>query len=69
MEKLQNILEYRRAKQVEISFDKPSNVCLDGEIVKTEKILMRIIPKKLSVLVPKGASFAETESDDAFATV
>lgn len=69
MEKLQNILEYHRAKQVEISFDEPSNVCLDGEIVKTDRILMRIIPKKLSVLIPKGASFAETESDETFAAV
>jgi len=63
MEKLQNIIEYRRAKQVEICFKAPQNICLDGEIISADRIRLSIIPKRLSILVPKGAKFTENESE------
>ena len=62
MEKLQSIIEYRRAKRVDFRFDEPQNVCIDGEIVKTDRLSMSLIPQKLSILVPRGASFAENEA-------
>ena len=62
MEKLRDILEYRRAKSVDFRFDEPQNICVDGEIIKTDKLSLNIIPKKLSVLIPRGASFAENEA-------
>ena len=63
MEKLRDLIEYRRAKLVEICFKKPSNICLDGEIINTDKLSLRIIPNKLSVLIPRGANFSENESE------
>lgn len=62
MEKLQSIVEYRRAKKVDFKFKNPQNVCIDGEIVKTDSISLNLIPQKLSILIPRGASFTETES-------
>lgn len=62
MEKLQSILEYHRAKSVKIKFDQPHNICIDGEIIKTDSVSMNVIPKKLGILIPKGSKFAENES-------
>ena len=61
MESLSDILEYRRAREVELRFDEPHNICIDGEVIKTDRLSMRLIPRKLSVLLPTGASFAENE--------
>ena len=69
MEKLQSILEYRRAKKVDFKFKEPQNVCIDGEIIKTDSISMSLIPKKLSILIPRGASFTESESESAIEAV
>ena len=70
MESLRSILEYRRAKDVKIRFDSPQNVCIDGEIVKTDRISMSVIPKKLSILVPKGSMFThEYNSEKVTAAV
>ena len=64
MEKLKSIIEYRRAKRVDLRFAEPQNICVDGEVIKTESVSMNIIPKKLSILIPRGASFAENEAGD-----
>ena len=69
MESLQDIIEYRRAKKVELRFEKPCNVCLDGEILNTDSLSMHVIPKKLRMLVPKGARFSEAESPSEAVTV
>ena len=61
MEKLKSILEYRQAKRVDLRFSRPQNVCIDGEVVKTESFSMRIIPQKLSILIPRGSKFTENE--------
>ena len=62
MEKLKNIIEYRRAKKIDLKFKDEQNVCVDGEIVKTKSFSMSVIPKKLSFLIPRGAGFAESEA-------
>ena len=61
MEKLQSIIEYHRAKRVDFKFKEPQNVCIDGEIIKTDALSINVIPKKLRVLIPRGAAFAENE--------
>lgn len=61
MESLKSIVEYCRAERVDIKFRDPSNICVDGEIINTDTISMKVLPKRLSLLVPSGASFAEKE--------
>lgn len=62
-EKLSNIVEYCRAKIVEIDFGKTRSVCIDGEIFSVQKLRLEIIPRALNIVIPKGARFAEDETE------
>ena len=47
------ILVYKRAKKVEISADKPFDVCVDGEIYTSDKFVLEVNPLKLNFAIPK----------------
>ena len=64
-EKIKHIFEYCRAKAVEIDFGKLRSVCIDGEIFNVERLRLEIIPRALSIIIPRGARFAENESEGA----
>ena len=64
-EKLKDILEYRRAKTVEIDFGRQRSVCVDGEIFDVDRLRLEILPSALSIIIPRGARFAEDESEGA----
>jgi YegS/Rv2252/BmrU family lipid kinase len=64
-EKLNNIVEYCRAKTVDLDFGRIRSVCIDGEIFDVDKLRLEIIPRALSIIIPHGASFAENESEGA----
>jgi len=64
-EKLSNIVEYRRAKTLEVDFGRERSVCIDGEIFDVEKFRLDILPSALCIIIPKGASFAEDEGSEA----
>lgn len=64
-EKIKHIVEYCRAKTVDIDFGRLRSVCIDGEIFDVEKIRLEIIPRALSIIIPRGSAFAENESEGA----
>ena len=64
-EKLKNIFEYCRAKTVEIDFGKLRSVCIDGEIFDVDRLRLEIVPRALSIIIPRCARFAEDESEGA----
>lgn len=63
--KIDHLIEYCRAKTVEIDFGKLRNICIDGEIFKVVKLKLEIIPRALNIIIPKGAAFAENEKEGA----
>lgn len=62
-EKLSNIVEYRRAKTVDVDFGCPRSVCIDGEIFDLEKLHLEILPESLGIIIPKGSRLAENETE------
>ena len=62
-EKLSNIVEYCRAKRVDIDFGRTRSVCIDGEVFDVEKLTLEIIPRALNIVIPKGSRFAENEAE------
>ena len=61
--KLEGLIEYFRAKSVEVDFGRERNICIDGEIFTTSKFKLDILPKALNIIVPRGAKFAENEDE------
>lgn len=62
-EKLAHIVEYCRAKTVDVDFGKMRSVCIDGEIFDVDKLHLEIIPSALNIIIPNGARFAEDEAE------
>jgi len=48
------IVKYIKAKGVTLEFADPTNVCIDGEVVKLEKLELSVIPKAVNFAVPVG---------------
>lgn len=61
MEKLNDIVDFRRCREATLEFDSAQSVCIDGEIFESDKLELRLIPRGLSILIPRGSSFAEDE--------
>ncbi len=55
-------ITYLRAKDLTIEFDKPTNICVDGEIEFAEKVKISIEPSAASFIIPKGAVELEKDS-------
>ena len=66
--KLEGLIEYFRAKSVEVDFGEERNICIDGEIFATPKFKLDILPRALNIIVPRGARFAENEDEGLTAT-
>lgn len=50
------IVNYSQTKEISLIFDKPSNVCIDGEIITMSAVNLKVIPNAISFLVPVGCS-------------
>lgn len=50
-------IRYIKCKKAELKFDKPMNVCVDGEIEEpVESLTLEIVPKALTLSIPEGCS-------------
>ena len=55
-------LTHLRGDSIEISFDEENVVNVDGEAIYAREVRMRLVPKALNLIVPKGMRFFEDES-------
>ncbi len=49
------VVEYSHAKKIVFEFNEPTNVCIDGEISKMERISLEIEPNAINFVVPEGS--------------
>ena len=54
--KYEKIIDNIKAREYDIVFTKPTNVSIDGEIVKMEKAHICAVPSAIRVAVPNGAT-------------
>ena len=58
-----DILEYIKCREIDILFDTPQSICVDGEIELTSSVHMEIAPQKLMLSLPRGvASLPDPEA-------
>ncbi len=48
------IVEYKKARTVDFFFEKPTNVCIDGDVVNMEHLHLSVIPKGIAFVIPVG---------------
>lgn len=60
-EKLAPYLRYYQTDSARFRFEKPINICVDGEIEMSDTVEIRILPRALSFSVPKGSAPVATE--------
>ncbi len=51
------IIHHLRGTEVEIAFDKPSVVNVDGEAIWGDTVKMELLPKAMKLVVPRGMRF------------
>lgn len=55
-ERFAKIIRHGKAKEVLLSFKKETNVCVDGEVIRTRELRLSVLKGAVNFLVPKGAS-------------
>ena len=55
----QRIVEYKQEKAVKFEFTEPTNVCIDGEILQTDKLEISVMPRALAFAIPYGCRYAK----------
>ena len=56
------VTHLRSAEPLEMEFDRTEVINVDGEAMKADKVTMRMVPKALKLIVPKGMQFFEDET-------
>lgn len=62
-ERFRDIVKYEKCSEVEIKFDTPTDICIDGEIEQFTNIKISTIRNALNLCVPKG-SFVSGEREN-----
>lgn len=58
---LPKYVTHLRSDEIEIAFDEENVVNIDGEALHTDKVHMRLIPRGMKLVVPKGMRFFEKQ--------
>lgn len=64
-EKLAPYIRYYQTDSARFRFEKPINICVDGEIEMSDTVEIRILPAALSFSVPKGSAPVKSETPAA----
>jgi len=51
---LKDILYYHKHQEVRISGDEPLHICMDGEFFDSQDVTIRVLPKAIRFVVPRG---------------
>ena len=72
MKKFDSIVDFQRAKEAHLEFDKEQTFCIDGELFESKTLDLKILPRALNIIIPRGSEFTENETsapDRILATV
>ena len=55
-EKFAKVLKNKKLRSVSFRFDKETNVCVDGELIRVKELVLSVLPLALNFLIPKGCA-------------
>lgn len=62
--KFEKILKHQKAHTVDMIFDEPTNVSVDGEVIRFEELHLSILSRAIRFLIPKGAALVTALSKE-----
>ena len=62
IEKFKKIVDFHRCREAVLEFETEQSVCIDGELFEGKRFELRLLPRALKILVPKGSSFSKDET-------
>lgn len=65
----ESLISNGKSEAIEIEFNSPTNVCIDGEIKTFDKITLSVKKKALKILVPKLREEAQKKENEAANTL
>ena len=57
--KFDQVLKHRKLRTVSFSFDRETNVSVDGELIRVKRLDLSVVPRVLNFLIPKGCVVRE----------
>ncbi len=57
-----DIVSTEWAQEYSLSFDKPTEISVDGEIITVDGVNIRCIPEAVKILLPRGCEYARREA-------
>ena len=63
IEKFKSIVEFSRCSEAKLEFDREQSVCIDGELFEGKTFTLKLLPRALKILIPKGSSFSKDETN------
>ncbi|MBQ8351985.1 MAG: diacylglycerol kinase family lipid kinase [Clostridia bacterium] len=65
LEKAKEYISYYQTPSVRFRFDKPINICIDGEIEMTDHVDIAAVPGALTFSIPQGSALVTTQKEPA----
>ncbi|MBE6667595.1 MAG: YegS/Rv2252/BmrU family lipid kinase [Ruminococcaceae bacterium] len=62
--KYTQILSNKKAKKIDIFFEKTTNICVDGEVITAEELHLESIDSAIRFLVPAGCEYLKAQKSD-----
>ena len=63
--KFEKILRNEKLRELELTFDAPTNISVDGEVVQMSSLRLSVCPRALRFLVPSGAVLRQRAPETA----
>ena len=61
-------IKYKKCKKVEISTEKSTGACVDGEIFPFRHLTVEIVPSALNFVIPRGSGYISGNKKEGLAT-
>ncbi len=60
--KYERLVKSTKAKHVQMSFDEPTHISVDGELIVAESLELTLLPGALRFALPRGAAYVKAEA-------
>lgn len=61
-ERFKKIVDFHRCSEAVLEFESEQSVCIDGELIEGKRFELKVLPRALKILIPKGSAFSKDET-------
>lgn len=61
----QGLINYSQCETLELQFTQMQNICVDGELFAADRLSVKVLPRALRLVLPRGVMWREESRNDA----